>query len=74
MNSHHIDHGCGLTGVSWVDHVEVDDAITFDMVGEEVVDGILIRRSCTLHPKGVGPRWVLHWGFIVIQAKADGGK
>ena len=48
MNSHHIDHGCGLTGVSWVDHVKVSDVIAFDVVDEEVVDGVLIRRSYTL--------------------------
>ena len=47
-NGHHVDHGRRLTGVGWVDHVEVGDAIVFDMVGEEVVDGVLIRRSCTL--------------------------
>ena len=46
--SHHVDHGRGLTGVSWVDHVEVDDVIAFDVVGEEVVDGVLVRRSRTL--------------------------
>ena len=55
-NGHHVDHGRGLTGVSWVDHVEVGDAIAFDVVGEEVVDGVLIRRSYTLQPKGVRPR------------------
>ena len=52
MNGHHVDHGCGLTGVSWVDHVEVGDVIALDVVGDEVVDGVLIRRSCTLSPKG----------------------
>ena len=71
-NSHHVDHGHGLTEVSWVNHVKVDYVIVFDMVGEEVVDGVLIRRSCTLQPEGVRPRWVLHRGFIVIQAKANG--
>ena len=48
MNGHHVDHGRGLIRVSWVDHVEVGDAIVFDVVGEEVVDSVLIRRSCTL--------------------------
>jgi len=37
-----------MTGVSWVDHIEVDDAIAFDVVGEEVVDSILICKYCTL--------------------------
>ena len=48
MNGHHVDHGRGLTGVSWVDHVGVGDAIAFNVVGEEVVDSVLIRRSYTL--------------------------
>ena len=40
-NSHQVDHGRGLTGVSWVDHVKVGDVIAFDMVSEEVGDGVL---------------------------------
>lgn len=48
MNSHHVDHGHWLTGVNWVDHIKVSDVIAFDMVSEEVVDGVLIRRSYTL--------------------------
>ena len=47
-NGHHVDHRHVLKGVSWVDHVEVGDVVVFDVVGEEVVDGVLIRRSCTL--------------------------
>ena len=47
-NGHHVDHARGLTRVSWVDHIEVDDAIAFNMVDKEVVDGILKHRSCTL--------------------------
>ena len=74
MNGHHADHGRGLTRVNWVDHVEVGDAIAFDVVGEEVVEHVLICRSCTLQLEGVGPRRVLHRGFIVIQAKAGGRK
>ena len=74
MNGHHVDHGHRLIGVSWVNHVDVGDVIAFDVVGEEVVDGVLIRRSCTLQAEGAGPRRVLHREFIVIQAKAGGGK
>ena len=74
MNGHHVDHRRRLPEVSWVDYVEVGDVIALDVVGDEVVDGVLIRRSCTLQPKGVGPRLVLHLGVIVIQAKAGGGK
>ena len=47
-NSHHVDHERGLTGVSQVDHVEVGDMVALDVVDEEVVDGVLLRRSRTL--------------------------
>ena len=48
MNGHHVDHGRELTRVGWVDHIEVGDMIAFDVFNEEVVDSILIHRSCTL--------------------------
>jgi hypothetical protein len=48
VNSHHIDHGHGLTGVSQVDHVEVSGMVMLDVADEEVVDGVLLRRSRTL--------------------------
>ena len=50
--SHHVDHMHGLIEVSRVDHVEVGDVVALDMVEKEVVDGILVRRSCTPSPKG----------------------
>ena len=52
MNGHHVDHGRELTRVSWVNHIEVGDVTAFDMVGEEVVDGVLIRRSTPSNQKG----------------------
>jgi hypothetical protein len=59
-NIHHVDHECGLIGLSWINHVEVSDAVMLDVVGEEVVDGILVRKSYTLQPEGIGLRQVLH--------------
>ena len=50
--SHHVDHMHGLIEVRQVDHVEVSDAVTLDVVEKEVVDGVLVRRSCTPSPKG----------------------
>ena len=47
-NSHHVDHGRGLTGVSRVDHVEVGGVVTLDVVNEEVVDDVLLSRSRNL--------------------------
>ena len=47
-NSHHVDHGCRLTRVSRVNDVKVGDVVALDVVDKEVVDGILVRRSCTL--------------------------
>ena len=43
-DSHHVDHDRGLTGVSRVDHVEVGNVVTLDVVDKEVVDGILVCR------------------------------
>ena len=67
-NGHHIEHGRGLIVLSRINHVEVDYTIVLDVVGEEVVDDVLVRRSRTLQPKGVGLRRVLHWGHIISQA------
>ena len=47
-NSHHVDHGRGLAEVSQVDHVEVGDVVVLDVVDEEVVDDVLVRKSRTL--------------------------
>jgi hypothetical protein len=66
-NSHHIDHGCMLTRVSQVDHVEVGDVVALDVVDEKVVDGVLVHRSHTLQPEGIGIRRVLYQGLIVSQ-------
>ena len=47
-NSHHVDHGRRLTGVSWVDHVEIGGVVALNVVDEDLVDGVLVRRSRTL--------------------------
>ena len=66
-DSYHVDHRRGLTEVSWVDHVEVGDVVALDVVDKAVVDGVLVRRSCTLQPKKIGLRWILHRGLVVGQ-------
>ena len=55
-NSHHVDHGRRLTGVSWVNHVEIGGVVALNVVDEDLVDGVLVRRSRTLQPKRIGPR------------------
>jgi hypothetical protein len=41
--------------------------VALNMVDEEVVVGVLVRRSCTLQPEGIGLQRVLHWGLVVGQ-------
>jgi hypothetical protein len=53
-DGYHVDHMSGLIGISQVDCVEVGDVITFGVIREEVVDGILVSRSRSLQPKRVG--------------------
>jgi hypothetical protein len=40
------------------------------MVSEEVMNGILTRRSRAHQPEGIGHRHVLHRGLVVGQAQA----
>ena len=73
-NSHHVDHGRRLTEISWVNHVEISGVAVLNVVDEDLVDGVLVRRSHTLQPKRIGPRRVLRQGLIVGQAQAGSGK
>ena len=47
-NSHLVDHGHRLTGVSWVDHVEIGGMVALNVVDEDLVDDVLVRRFRTL--------------------------
>jgi hypothetical protein len=67
-NIHHVDHGRRLIRPSQINHVEVGGAVTLDVVGEEVVDGVLVSRSHTLQPERIGLRQVLHRSLVVGQA------
>ena len=70
-NRHHVDHGSGSTCFRQIDHVEVIDVVALGVVDEEVVDGVLIRRSRAHQPERIGPRHVFHWGLVIGQAQGD---
>jgi hypothetical protein len=52
-DGYHVDDRSRLIEINWVDRVEVGDVITFSVIHEEVVDGILVSRSYAFQPKRI---------------------
>jgi hypothetical protein len=64
-DGYHVDHRGRLIGISWVDCLGVRYVITFGVIHEEVVDGVLVSKSRTFQPKRIGLWQVLHPGLVI---------
>jgi hypothetical protein len=52
-DGYHVDDRSWQIEINRVDRVEVRDVITFSVIHEEVVDGILVSRSYVFQPKRI---------------------